>query len=485
MAIFRGVGGSGDSSDNSFLQEVTAQANAASASASAASASASAASASASSILNLTAATGAAGTDASYNASTGVLTIPRGDAGVDAVVDTSSVSAAGAIMDSDFSTNGFMKRTGSGSYTVDTNTYLTSHQDISGKADLTGANFTGGVSVSGGNLDVGELGGNQNLNVLGNIIVSGTVDGVDIASLNTTVAGKANLSGATFTGNVEIGLPPSGTQSLTVSGSSSLYGGANVTGDITVSGTVDGRDVAADGAKIDAIGRFSYGDSQAKGVSGTTTHTMLSFSAPAPTSGTVVRSINGSVQIRFFLQSSQTAPRNLAYRTYLEMQSTSQTGTSLGTATYSSTPAGYHAWYYVTGNKTDKISPYRGRIGSSSTGANSSVIYGCYYDATLNRTFIRITNYPNAATIFNNVEIFYSPTNFYSEGTYVAPYLANDNYMRLEAINYYDTRLQLFNEIFPRTSDALYLRMRHRNTTGSTGVSIIAFNNQGYIEATP
>ena len=33
MAIFRGVGGSGSSSDNSFLQEVTAQAQAAEASA--------------------------------------------------------------------------------------------------------------------------------------------------------------------------------------------------------------------------------------------------------------------------------------------------------------------------------------------------------------------------------------------------------------------------------------------------------------------
>jgi hypothetical protein len=99
MAIFRGVGGSGDSSDNSFLQEVTAQANAASASASsasasasAASASASAASASASSILNLTAATGAAGTDASYDASTGVLTVPRGADGSDASVTAANVT---------------------------------------------------------------------------------------------------------------------------------------------------------------------------------------------------------------------------------------------------------------------------------------------------------------------------------------------------------------------------------------------------------
>lgn len=74
MAIFRGVGGSGESSDNTFLQEVTAQAQAAEASATAAQASAN-------SILNLTVATGAAGTEVIYNASTGVLTVPRGDKG--------------------------------------------------------------------------------------------------------------------------------------------------------------------------------------------------------------------------------------------------------------------------------------------------------------------------------------------------------------------------------------------------------------------
>ena len=42
------------------------------------------------------------------------------------VTDATNVAAAGAVMDGDFTSNGFMKRTGAGSYTVDTNTYLTS-----------------------------------------------------------------------------------------------------------------------------------------------------------------------------------------------------------------------------------------------------------------------------------------------------------------------------------------------------------------------
>jgi hypothetical protein len=103
------------------------------------------------------------------------------------------------------------------------------------------------------------------IDVDGNIAVSGTVDGVDIATLGANaitahqdISGKANLSGASFTGNVNIGTPPSGTQSLTVAGATSLYGGASVTGDIAVTGTVDGRDVAADGTKLDLIDPSTY-----------------------------------------------------------------------------------------------------------------------------------------------------------------------------------------------------------------------------------
>ena len=42
------------------------------------------------------------------------------------MTDATNVAAAGALMDGDFTSNGFLKRTGAGSYAVDTNTYLTS-----------------------------------------------------------------------------------------------------------------------------------------------------------------------------------------------------------------------------------------------------------------------------------------------------------------------------------------------------------------------
>ncbi len=508
-----------------------------------------------------------------------------------------------------------------GSITASTGTFST----------VTGAIVTtsGNIEATGGNITAG-----------GNIVVGGTVDGVDIAGLNTTVAGKADLSGATFTGGVSIGTLPSNPENFSVTGVAYLYGGASVTGNITVTGTVDGvdiaardavltsttttansamqdlvddttpqlggtlnlngnvvtgagtistssgigttngdvgttngnlyatsghvqareaeigsgktgsfddnystgtnsgsstkvvdigtgyhnggtttinigptsgtttktinlnantnvagniavtgtvdgRDVAADGAKIDVLGKFAYGDAMAVGISGTGEKTVFTFGLPAPASGTVMRSITGSIQVRFYLNSGNTPPRDIQYQAWLQILSTAAGGTSLGTATYSSSPSSYQAWYYVSGNKTDLVSPYRGRLATSVTGANYGTMMGCYYDVATNRTYIRVSKYPNATTVYANVEVFYSPTNFYSPGTYVSPYVSNYNRIRIDAATVYSTRMIDFNEVFPRTGDSLYLRMRYRSLTGTTGMSILAYNNQGFLEVTP
>jgi hypothetical protein len=71
MGLYRGVGTVGVASDNALVEDVTAQAQS----------SASSAQQSANSIKTLTAATGLAGSTASYNSETGVLTIPRGNTG--------------------------------------------------------------------------------------------------------------------------------------------------------------------------------------------------------------------------------------------------------------------------------------------------------------------------------------------------------------------------------------------------------------------
>ena len=66
----------------------------------------------------------------------------KADGSVDS--NTYLTSLGDAIQDADFTSNGFMKRTGAGTYTVDTNTYLTSetsHSDVLVDGDFTSNGF--------------------------------------------------------------------------------------------------------------------------------------------------------------------------------------------------------------------------------------------------------------------------------------------------------------------------------------------------------
>ena len=336
MAIFRGVGGSGDSSDNSFLQEVTGQANAASASASAASASASAASASATSALNTEL------TSASFNTSDGVLTLTKQDGEtVTTDLDGKYADLSGATFTGDITvdtdtlyvdtTN---NRVGIGTATPDykaeieaeatlvstgvydpllhlkatSDTYaalrLTTTDNLgrcflqfgdsadnnAGQIEYRHSNntmwvSTGGVTrlkldasqayfyddlkvsndvtIANGNLTV-----NGNADFTGNLTISGTVDGVDVAGLSTTVASKADLSGATFTGDITakskliVNKQPVASDLLTTSRSIqdlaawSVYGSTAANYDLTPEKYRDALDVNQDN-------RFSTADAYA------------------------------------------------------------------------------------------------------------------------------------------------------------------------------------------------------------------------------
>ena len=594
MAIFRGVGGSGDSSDNSFLQAVTEQAEAAEASrlasvsaanlavsfAGSANTSATIATTKANSILNLTAATGDAGTDASYNASTGVLTIPRGNAGTDATVTTSTVEAVGAVMDGDFTSNGFMRRIGEGTYEIDTNTYLTSfteannlsttvtwanvpdanitqssvtqhqaalsitesqisnlqsylttHQDITGKADLSGATFTGDVtaeskliakkypvasdllttsrsiqdlaawSVYAGTaanyaltpekyrdaLDVNQdnlfssadsygiflfvsnnytpnelstfqsLLNNQSnitstfvqdvldgdydtdsviidrdassiltvegdIDVVGNIAVSGTVDGVDVAGLETTVTGKADLSGADFTGGVGIGALGS-PQALGVYGDTTLYSGADVVGDITVTGTVDGRDVATDGTKLDGLKgtlTHNYWDSLQwqQGASRVLTTTLTQYGDQQS-----VKHQNSTyktyVDLSLDLTYNSAAGTNDAYG-YLSVTApppTGETTVNMGTCTLVSSGVTYITAFTVVGDWTEYFSRYVG-ISKNSNGSNAMGFpYKWVYSPNANTTTVWVSGFGNPPS--NGDTIYLHPFDWESVGTLI------------------------------------------------------------------
>ena len=92
------------------------------------------------------------------------------------------------------------------------------------------------------------------LETTGNITVGGTVDGVDIAALNTTVGTKFPLAGGTLDGNVRFNgsnasnylFWDKSADSLTAVNGTITTTTLDVTGNITVGGTVDGIDIATD-----------------------------------------------------------------------------------------------------------------------------------------------------------------------------------------------------------------------------------------------
>ena len=304
MAIFRGVGGSGSSSDNSFLQEVTAQATTATTKASEASASATSASASATSAANsLATIQNTEVTSASFNTSDGVLTLTKlGGATVTADLDgrfltsyteTNDLSSAvtwvnvpNAYITAGSVTQHQAALTITESQISDLQSYLTSYTETNNLttavtwANVPDANITqssvtqhqGALSITESQISDLQTYLTAETNDLSTTVTWANVPDANItessvtqhqAALSVTesqisdlgtyltasdISGKANLSGATFTGDVSIGTPPSGTQSLTVAGTTNLHGGVtgglDVTGDITVTGTVDGVDIA-------------------------------------------------------------------------------------------------------------------------------------------------------------------------------------------------------------------------------------------------
>jgi len=138
------------------------------------------------------------------------------------------------------------------------------HVDVTGNLDVgAGVDVTGNITTTSGNLTVDGIGsvedtfkitdsaGTQYL-LMGNQDSAGAnsprVFSVGNASLNIGVGDSwSSNTGGTLTNH--FGIAKNGT--ITSYGNHDFSAGVDVTGNITVTGTVDGRDVAADGSKLD------------------------------------------------------------------------------------------------------------------------------------------------------------------------------------------------------------------------------------------
>ena len=181
--------------------------------------------------------------------------------------------------------------------------------------------------------------------------------------------------------------------------------------------TIDGRDVSADGAKLDSIKKRTFGNTSAILINTTNPVTIFEGGIDDPSVDALQ-----TMTARFYMNVSNTYASDILNRSYYlrkYLVSKNRSGVSLGTATYSSAPSTYNAWYYVSGDKTDIIVPNRGKMATSTTGTNSAVVYGSYYDSTNDRTYFRISKFPDASSVYNNVTVYYSADAFTGTGVYV------------------------------------------------------------------
>jgi len=406
MAIFRGVGGSGDSSDNSFLDAVTAQANSASASASAASASAVLAQASANSILTLTAATGDAGTDVSYNASTGVLTVPKGADGTDASVTAANVTgvltggtgisiASNGTITND-SPDQTVALTGTGATTI-TGTYPNF------TIDSTNTTYT----VGDGGLTTNDF-TDADHSKLDGIEANATADqtGSEIKSAYEAVADTNAFTDAEKTklSGIEANADVTDTTNVTSAGAAMLASSPTFTGtitvpNVTVSGTVDGRDVATDGSKLDTL--LYHRVSELRLAGNTSAGSYLYLNTVDQNLGQATNIYHPStpddttrlVDVEWTTYWGYTSVQNDTRLTLHLTVPVGGTTQNLGTVTevsqydpnYSSRGSG-QKWYYVSGNVAHHFTPF-GRMSQSSSGSLKHTIVSSQYDPSTNRTY--------------------------------------------------------------------------------------------------
>ena len=287
-------------------------------------------------------------------------------------------------------------------------------------------------------------------------------------AINSAIsANSAKVTNATHSGEV------TGATALTIAD------GAVVTDRIA--------DDAVTSAKI--TGPFSskhtFSNNFAQTISTTAAVTVLTFSIPAPAGGVeATQSLSASIQVRFYNSSSSAVKENHQWKVLTQMKSKTVGGTSLGTATFVSSPSTYHAWYTVSGDKTSIICSNRGNFATSVTGANAGSLVAVYYDSASDKTFFRVVKFPDATTVYNGVEVFYSPTAFVSPGTYVSNQGFNNQFLTIGSTTAYQTVELPLMATFGRSTTATDLRIQFDHVSSTTNLSTVITGLYGHVENT-
>ena len=413
-------------------------------------------------------------------------------------VSTLETSHDDVLVDGDFTSNGFMKRTGAGTYAIDSNTYLTSeannlttavtwanvpdanitqtsvtqhqaalsitenqisdlqtyltaetndlstavtwanvpdanitetsvtqHQtalsitenqisdlgtyltasDITGKADLTGATFTGTITAP--NVDISTT-GTVTTNIATGIsslgstktLNLGTGYGGSLAGLTTVNIGSQSTA---CQNTVNIG---SGVSTLNREDTINLKGNVTVDGDISIDGT---SNVVAEHTFYNNLSH-SQGGTQVL----TTTLTTISGNAFDTPSGLGSKHIEFSLDIIYY---NVNYTNNGELKVCVEAPNpSSESVINMGTVQVNFNPTSYMRTWAVTGDFTKHLSRYCGLSKNNSSGSTSmGLIYTYRYDASSNYTYVTTGLYTNAPS--NGDTIYLHPFDWESQGT--------------------------------------------------------------------
>ncbi len=232
-------------------------------------------------------------------------------------------------------------------------------------------------------------------------------------------------------------------------------------------------------AKLDGIGKFTFGDTASKTISSSSPVTLIESSIPAA-GVTVGQYVTASFTVNV-QNTSSSANTNHSYQIRQELKSKNTAGVAIGTGTYVSSPSPYNGWWYVSGNKTDIISPGRGKMALSSSGYSSATVAGCYYDGANDRTYIRI-GHSSYNTLFQNVMMYYSVDSFTNQNSWVVQTnWYNNRYTSLGESSKLGQDVTI-NDFFGRQSSTTTFRIRFDHVSSTSGWVFSVSNLSGTVE---
>ena len=355
---------------------------------------------------------------------------------------------------------------------------------LGGNLDLNGKFVTGTGVISTGS-GIGTTSGNVGT-TSGNIYAStGDVEtrGAEIGSGKTgsfddNYSTGINSGSSTKVVDIGTGYHNGGTTTINIGPTSTTTTKTiNLNANVNVAGNL------LPSAPISSKHAFSASSTQT--ISTTSAVTIYEPDIPAPAGGNeATQSLNAVVRVRFYNSSSSAVKENHQWKMPVAIKSKTNVGTSLGTATYSSNPSPYNAWYYVSGDKTSIFATNRGGFSTNTTGANNGSFAGVYYDGANDRTYFRVSKYPDATTVYNGVEVFYSTVNFASSGTFVNNSNFNNNYLTIGSTTAYQTIEFPIVFTFGRSTTATEVRIQFDHVSSTTNLSTVITGISGYVENT-